>query len=332
MAVSVSRRAALRSLGCLAMSGGMASSQASAAAQTRTFEAPPKGFDPRSAAEEQLKRYGLLARPTASSSQQYRQLWNRSLSRNLNVVVPKFRARRPSRRMLLNTERRETTNNWAGVAVRAGSAPLISIADTWTVPYPHTPDASTGKAKHYNSAWVGIDGYLPPERILQAGVDFNFTVGSSTVEVAPWWEWWPGDSEYFDNFQAAPGDIISCVISGAVGSAEAVVRMANLGSNRFVSFLARAPAGTTLTGNCAEWIVERQTQSANGNAPLSDLAQFGTIFFDSCFASSGSIEAHDAVIVDAGSGTPISMTADSSSQLLAVPSILGSTTFKVDRQ
>ena len=97
-----------------------------------------------------------------------------------------------------------------------------------------------------------------------------------------------------------------------------------------MTFLATAPPNTTLVGNCAEWIVERQNRTGAQDSALSDLSQFGAVFFDNSFASSAKPEAHGTV-VEAGSGTPISMTGDGGAQLLAVPTVLRPTSFRVDR-
>ena len=64
------------------------------------------------------------------------------------------------------------------------------------------------------------------------------------------------------------------------------------------SFTFNAPAGTTLTGNTAEWIVERP---GIGGA-TSQLAAFGDVFFDSCTASTQSNKAFNA-----GSGIILNM-------------------------
>ena len=157
------------------------------------FEVPPPGFDPKIAGGEQLQRYGVLARPTAESSEQYQRLWNRTFASRPDFVAPEFKTRKRYRRT--PAQRRQTFNNWAGLAVRTSGAPFITVAGTWTVPNPHVPDDAAGNEPNYNSAWIGIDGFSSPSEndILQAGVDFNFMPGSSWIEVSPWWEWWPGD-------------------------------------------------------------------------------------------------------------------------------------------
>lgn len=328
MRPSVSRRAALRGLTSIGALGGLTCLATPAMPQARLFQAPPLGFDPKTAANEELQRYGALARPSAESSPQYRRLWNRTYSAKLDFVKPTFRARNSYRRM--PAQRRQTFDNWAGLAVQTAGSPLICVAGTWTIPNPRVPDEAVGGDSNYNSAWIGIDGYFPSTDILQAGVDFNFKTGSSEITIAPWWEWWPGPSVYIDSLQVSPGDTFSCVITGTVGGVDALVQMTNLSSNRHATFLATAPANTKLVGDCAEWIVERQYRSSAPDSIISDLSQFGSIFFDNAFASTSRPESHGPV-ADAGSGTPISMTASDNVQLIAAPTLLRPTSFRVDR-
>jgi hypothetical protein len=330
MPVRISRRAAMGGLGAVALAGGTTGVTRRARAQARVFDLPPKGFDPRSGGSAELQRYGLLARPGADASVEYKQLWSRVYAAKPNFVVPTFKARTRYRRMPV--PRRQTFDNWAGQAVDTPGAPFVTVAGVWTVPNPRVPDDATNGERNYNSAWIGIDGYSAPSEndILQAGVDFNFMPGSTWVEIAAWWEWWPGGSFYVDNFPVAPGDTVSCVINGAVGGTDALVQLADLGTNTHMTFLATAPPGTRLAGNCAEWIVERQRHSTAEGSPLSDLSRFGSVFFDNAFASSAAPGAGGSV-VKAGSGTPISMVADTGTQVLATPTVLGPTSFRVDR-
>jgi hypothetical protein len=177
--------------------------------QAKLFQVPPLGFDPKSAPNEELQRYGLLARPNAESSPQYQKLWSRTYSAKVDFVAPTFGARNRYRR--LPPQRRQTFNNWAGLAVQTSGTPLITVAGTWTIPYPRVPDDAGGNEPNYNSAWIGIDGYFPSTDILQAA-STNFTTGSTEISIAPWWEWWPGESYYIDSLQVSPGDTFSCVI------------------------------------------------------------------------------------------------------------------------
>jgi hypothetical protein len=328
MRALVSRRTALCGLGSIGAATGLTYFATPAIPQAKLFQVPPLGFDPKSAPNEELQRYGLLARPSADSSPQYQKLWSRTYSAKVDFVAPTFRARNRYRR--LPPQRRQTFNNWAGLAVQTSGTPLITVAGTWTIPYPRAPDDAAGNEPNYNSAWIGIDGYFPSTDILQAGVDFNFTTGSTEISIAPWWEWWPGDSYYIDSLQVSPGETFSCVIVGTAGGADALVQMTNLSSNRHVTFLATAPANTTLVGDCAEWIVERQNRTSASDSPISDLSQFGSVFFANAFASTSRPQSHGTVLA-AGSGTPISMSANDGVQLIAVPAVLGPTSFRVDR-
>jgi hypothetical protein len=190
----------------------------------------------------------------------------------------------------------------------------------------------TGDATCVNSAWIGIDGFSPPNSdILQAGLDLIVTrqAGAVNVSIRPWWEWWRGQSFYFDNFIISPGDVISCSISSAVGGTQGTVTMTNSATRDHISLSVPAPPGTTLLGNCAEWIVERQTADATSNV-LTELSEFGTVFFDEAFALTA-IPPNPQQIEHAGSGTRITMTEDDYTTMLAGPTVIGPNTMRIDR-
>jgi hypothetical protein len=80
-----------------------------------------------------------------------------------------------------------------------------------------------------------------------------------------------------------------------------------------------SPGGTKLVGNCAEWIVEAP-QFAGEILPI---AEFGSVTFMDCQAVTT-----NKVIVDGGTGDPITMTDPTGSEDLAVGSIFGPTTIE----
>jgi hypothetical protein len=302
-----------------------------------SFELPPSDFDPKTAPGDTLQRFGVLQRPTADTSIQYRKFWNRLFAREPTFVTPRFKPR------ISNQENLRTTsslavggiqyNNWAGIGIESSGSPIISVSGTWNVPNLNVPAGLGDGISCINSVWIGIDGFSPPKSdILQAGVDLIVTrqAGVLNVEILPWWEWWKGQSFYFDSFPVSPGDIISCNISSAAGGTTGALYMANLISGAHVSLPIPAPAGTTLLGNCAEWIVERQTFDANSGT-LTELSIFGSVFLDNAFATTTIPPKMDQQTRLAGNGTPISMTTTDNVTILARPTILGPTTFRIDR-
>ena len=86
------------------------------------------------------------------------------------------------------------------------------------------------------------------------------------------------------------------------GATSASVFLTNrtTGDSTSVSF--SAPTGTSLVGNCAEWIVEAPTV----NGQQSAMADYGQVFFSVCEAFLGTIAA-GGTTVDGGTGDNINM-------------------------
>jgi Peptidase A4 family len=297
-------------------------------------EVPPRGFDPRTAPPDILGRYGILQRPSDGASSQYRKLWERMYPRGVNFVVPNFKSRAPTNRALAKSipPGRVEYNNWAGIGIHAQDKAITKVSATWTVPNLATPRYVEDGTPCINSVWIGIDGFLPPNNdILQAGVDLVVSRQGSSLKVSiePWWEWWKGQSFYFDKFPVSPGDVISCSIICAKGATTGSVIMTNSITRDHVSLSVPASAGTKLIGNCAEWIVERQTADANSDT-LTELSEFGSIFFDNAFASTAATPKPEE-IKSVGSGTLITMTANDGTTLLAGPTLVGQNTIRIDR-
>lgn len=208
----------------------------------------------------------------------------------------------------------------------------MQVSATWTLPNLTVPPYVDGDVACVNSVWIGIDGFAAPNSdILQAGIDLDITrqAGKVTVSLQPWWEWWQGQSFYFENFPVSPGDVVSCSISCPAGGTNGIVTMTNAATRNHISLSVPAPAGTKLIGNCAEWIVERQTADASSSA-LTELSEFGSIFFDEAFAATAT-PPNAQQTIPAGNGTPITMTSTDYTTMLAAPRILAPNTIRIDR-
>jgi len=303
----------------------------------KAFKLPPTGFDPKTATQDVLRQLGVPSRPGADSSSEYRQLWNRMFAKTATYVAPRFTPRTPSQRAMSATPAQAPSGvrstSWAGMGIESAGSPIVAVSCTWTVPNLSVPSAVSDNSPCINSVWIGIDGFSPPNSdILQAGVDLKVTrqAGALAVEILPWWEWWKGQSFYFNNFPVSPGDSISCTITCAKGDATGAVYMANLVNGQHIQLLVPAPAGTTLIGNCAEWIVERQTADASSDV-LTELSAFGSIFIADAFTSTVMGSPTPEQIKPAGKGIPITMMSTDGTTMLASSTILGQSAFRVDR-
>jgi len=292
--------------------------------KVRTFEPPPKGFDPFTANSDQLLHHGFPRRPDPAKEPEASLKWVQAMRKyrdlNFRYVVPKFKelpthVHGPNRRLKESSRGLVNANssNWSGsvVFIDPTKDPFVWIFGQWTVPNAYSPNPSDGNT-YYSSAWIGIDGDGSPD-VLQAGTATEVTGSASPVCYA-WWEWFPDFSVAINSFPFSPGDSATLLIC-STGPTTAWFSFGNLTSLQYTSFSITAPQGTTLIGNCAEAVVERP----GVNGALAELPRYGENFFDdtTAYAKSGAS-------YDIGTGTPISMVADDGVTIISTPEIVDS--------
>jgi hypothetical protein len=166
---------------------------------------------------------------------------------------------------------------------------------------------------------ITIVTYAVPPSILQAGcdADVSLTDGVAQHQYSPWWEWYPAGSSWITNMPVSPGDLLDCLINLQVGSTTAAsIFLGNQTTNVGLTFSAEAPPGTSLMGNCAEWIIE-----AFGS--LGPLARYGQVEFTDCNA--GMVGGQT---VSAGAGTTINMV-NANGQVISAGTIVNPTQVQV---
>jgi Peptidase A4 family len=299
----------------------------------RTYAATPEGFDPREATDRQLLSHGLPRRPDAEKEPEWRAAWDKAFTRPTTWIVPEFhelndrshgRVRPAARKKLPSLSEaaalaNATSGNWSGAAdFSAKGKPYRWVAGQWTVPNPHAP----GAGSYYASEWVGIDGWNSND-VLQAGTETEITeiLWFNIANVYTWWEWFPAGEVAITNLPVSAGDVMYCLIC-VNSTTSATVYFSNQSSGVSTSFTITAPAGTTLVGNVAEWIVERPTIGGN----VASLTDYDIVWFDECLAgwAAGGVIGID----DLASATPITMTGNGGADL-SIPTIENSHVLKV---
>ena len=157
------------------------------------------------------------------------------------------------------------------------------VGGQWTVPSPNTKS----DGGFWASEWVGIDGWNSSD-VLQAGTETQVTRiwFITSRQVYTWWEWFPAGEVRISNLPVAAGDLIYCLIC-ADSTTHATVYYSNQSEGVGTRFDITAPSKTTLTGNVAEWIVERPTVGGS----VASLTDYAACYFDECIAGgSGSID------------------------------------------
>jgi len=256
----------------------------------RGFGPLPDGFDPLTASARQLAAHRLPRRPDAKKEPEERALWERALSRTKLWITPEFEHHEnvshgpvqlvgPKRRRGAGAEEvsNATSTNWSGAAAFApADKPYRFVGGQWTVPSPNTPSDGS----YYASEWVGIDGWGSSD-VLQAGTETQISKAwfFTLTQVYAWWEWYPAGEVKISNLPVSPGDVMYCLIC-ADSSTHATVSFSNQSIGVGTRFDITPPAGTTLTGNVAEWIVERP--SVNGS--VANLTDYAACYFDECIA------------------------------------------------
>jgi hypothetical protein len=297
-----------------------------------TFEAPPAGFDPRTASDDLLARHGWPARPDAKTSPRLRMHWERAFGGKLTYVAPDFRRSEnkvhgPRQRVEGGAIANATSSNWSGSVVLAPSGSAFQwVIGSWTVPNPYAP-AADGKT-YYASEWIGIDGWSSND-VFQAGTETEATASGNTTTRNSylWWEWYPENEVAITSMSASPGDEIVCLLV-ANSTTSGSVFLANLGNGTMTSFTITPPAGTTLIGNSAEWVAERP--GIDGS--LSTLVDYGVVYFDrgvAAYATGRPGSASAQTQLDAGNGSLVSMT-DAAGAVISSPTSEAATLIKVE--
>jgi hypothetical protein len=259
--------------------------------QVRALGPLPEGFNPLTASDRQLVAHRIPRRPDAETEPHLRALWDRTVGRTQLLIVPEFEhheniqhgpARTGAGRMVAarRTETRisnATSSNWSGAATFSPAGkPYRFVGGQWTVPSPN----ATSDGVFYASEWVGIDGWGSSD-VLQAGTETQITkVLFITIRnVYTWWEWFPSGEVAISNLPVSAGDVMYCLIC-ADSTSHATMYFSNQSQGVGTQFEVTAPRGTNLSGNVAEWIVERPTV----NGSVASLTDYAACYFDECLA------------------------------------------------
>jgi hypothetical protein len=273
-------------------------------ATVTTYPAPPQGFDMQSASDAVLAQHGM---PSRSAHPTLAAKWAAATRKTTKYVVPKFtyRAGKYHKPRIKAANATETSTNWCGGVVFAPAGKAFKwVSGVWTIP--NVNPATTDGSVSYCASWIGIDGDNSDD-VLQAGVECEVRSAGGQVQrnIYAWWEWFPEAEVSLDNFPVAAGDEVSLVITVEDGSTTmAKVMFSNQTQGTATSFEITAPTGTMVTGNCAEWIVERP--SIGGQ--IAGLALYDMVTFS---GSDAGLAGSSGTTVGGATGDKLNMTDDS---------------------
>jgi hypothetical protein len=290
-----------------------------------TYALPPANFDIDRANDEDRAAYGFARLPRVGAPLD---VWLGSTARRcwfVELGFPRAARRKSLPRLNVNHANATKSGTWSGGITFPSSGDRFQwVHGTWTMPTVAPPPAAQDGDKYCASAWVGIDGDVGIDSngspdVLQAGcdADVNLSNGITQHQYLPWWEWFPGDTCSITNISVSAGDVLDCLISVQAGStAAASILLGNHTTNVALTFSIVAPAGTSLVGNCAEWIIE-----AFGS--LGTLAPYGHVDFSDCNA--GTVGGQT---ITAGQGAVINMV-DATDQIVSAGTIINPTEVQV---
>jgi hypothetical protein len=263
-------RAFYRSITRLSLSGAALSIVTARAAPvatnmpgvTATMEVPV-GFNPLTATPQQLEAAGLPPRPGGPIQHGALAGWERAVTSNARHVMPDLSPGKVKHGPYQPLPSGFDSNyNWSGYEVgnavtSYSAASFYALVANYVVPVAVQAYGTCTGGWDYSATWVGIDGYGSSD-VLAAGTDSDAYCSGSTksANYTAWYEWYPSNEVKIGGFPVGPGDDIFVEVwstSATVGHAY----MVNYNTNQVVNLTFNAPSGTMLTGNSAEWVMER---------------------------------------------------------------------------
>jgi hypothetical protein len=262
-----------------------------------TFPVPPPDFDPFTAPNEKLRRYGYPRRPDPQAEPVLRSLWDKALSQRPTIVTPSlvetaWRSRpyaaRAKARMGSGVERNQGQlgpdgplgGQWGGAIVDLGlplnpADAFTYVYGEWRVPAIDTTRPAEPGTQHV-AFWIGIGGWNT-DNLWQAGVVAQMT--GNTVSYFAVTDLLPSNWVAISNFPIAAGDLITmlvCAPQVADGfDLNAFAMMLNQRTQIAMIVGTSGPTDPPVDGSTVEWIVEGTN---------TEMPNFGTMSFTQCIA------------------------------------------------
>jgi Peptidase A4 family len=151
--------------------------------------------------------------------------------------------------------------NWSGSAdyLITNLANIEAIYTYFVVPQAHQRYGYCTGGWDYSSIWPGIDGFYASADVLQGGVEVDslcFNGNMSQSFYSAWVEWYPNYETRVSYPEVHPGDEVFVQVWNT-SATNGYVYIYNVSTNAAGQYQLTAPAGTMLSGNTVEWVVER---------------------------------------------------------------------------
>jgi len=247
------------------------------------FTQPPADFDAMKASQDELASWGYPPRPAASEGAEALAEWQALVNPANTRAVPQLvRREQVADRAVVDlkvnplaaaTALGATSNGWSGIALvpNSGAQPYSVVTGRWIVPTAQQPPKVCSGGWDYSAQWVGLGGFND-SFLLKVGSAANAfcDIGENVAEYFPFMDWLPGgqlvlykDSATGTLFPFAAGDYLNVTLtatnfsSGASTTATVSFIDETQHWSVSLSLTAAAVGGSQVTGESAEWIVER---------------------------------------------------------------------------
>jgi hypothetical protein len=306
-----------------------------------TFDAPPAGFDPITASDEELQYHGFPPRPNQTNEPKAYATWAKAMKASKTRIIPKLeqttvfhgpakpgKASNPTAvESSLSAPTGKVSNlsysyNWSGYvdfsgASSYGSSSYYYLVNHMVVPVAQQAFGACTGGWDWGSEWNGIDGWGSND-VLQAGVEFDAycSGGYKSAYYSAWYEWYPYGEVRISSLPVTAGDDVFVEV-WHTSPTQGYAYLVNYNNNQAVSVGFTAYPGYPLVGNSAEWIAERP--SVGGS--LATLTNYIMIPFWDAYAYT---EAYTFYDID--EATPVDML-DNAGNVISYPEYLGLETF-----
>ena len=249
------------------------------------YTQPPATFNVRTASAAELASWGYPARPDVSKDTEAYAHWLEIVNPAMKRVIPDLVRHegfyhRPAAELKISSPAAGTnapitasSGNWSGLALipNSGSQPYQLVTGRWIIPTVKQAPGTCSGGWDYSSQWVGLGGFNDAF-LLQAGSAANVfcDIGNNVAEYFPWIEWLPqSELVLYKNaatetlFPFAPGDYVIVTVtatnfsSGVSTSGTLSYQDVTQAWTTSLAFTAASLGGSEVTGQSAEWIVER---------------------------------------------------------------------------
>ncbi|BCB80397.1 hypothetical protein GCM10022251_04450 [Phytohabitans flavus] len=256
----------------------------------RRCPAPPKGFDPFTASQNDLIHYGLPLRPDPRTQPGMAALWERqaNLVRDFEHLEAEFDATTADKQPVAASALAPAPIESCGYNLTSLSAPFSALFVNFTVPNLRFAASPLGINRFHTFAGLGF-----------LDVHVEMTVDSAQNVTAQLWALGVGNV----NLPVAPGEVIAaslCLDTNGAGTATYFLTNQTRGQTMSFSVNTGFPPAVTINAGVTR---------GDLNQPVHPLARFGTVYFDeiSAFTTSGtrSLTAGDAITMTETTGATL---------------------------